>query len=78
MMDGRSNDGQVHVLLVKVILGPDSELFLGGRELYILDLNFLGGERIQDLDVHVNSFTSNKDHFTSIFQNKSVFLYVNY
>lgn len=78
MMDGRSNDGQVHVLLVKVILGPDSELFLGGRELYILDLNFLGGERIQDLDVHVNSFTSNKDHFTSIFQNKSVYLCVNY
>lgn len=43
MMDGRANDGQGHVLLVKVIVGPDSELFLGGRELYILDLNFLGG-----------------------------------
>lgn len=65
---------------MKVIVGPDSELFFGGRELYILDLNFFleGGGRIQDLDVHVNSFTSNKDHFTSIFQNKSVYLCVNY
>lgn len=78
MIDGRSNNGKGHVLLVRVIVGPDSELFFGGWELYILDLNFFLGGGIQDLDVHVNPFTSNKDHFTSIFQNKSVYLCVNY
>lgn len=46
MIDGRSNNGKGHVLLVRVIVGPDSELFFGGWELYILDLNFfLGGGR---------------------------------
>lgn len=50
----------------------------GGTGIVYTWFELFRGERIQDLDVHVNSFTSNKDHFTSIFQNKSVYLCVNY
>lgn len=54
-------------------------LFWGTGIVYTgFELFFWGGGRIQDLDVHVTSFTSNKDHLTSIFQNKSVYLCVNY